>query len=281
MLCCLGGVWPVLTVAAAGGIVEAVYPRMPERPVDGYAYRLLKAALEASGRRHTLRLTAGPLPSMRAFKNLQGGEFSVMDTGAAPSLAQSARIVPFPLDLGLSGYRQMLVRRDRVASLSGRRSLDALRGLSFGQGPDWVDARLLRAVGLRVVEAEFMSLFRMLEAGRFDVFPLGVDEAALQLERHRRLAPSAVLLDDWGVHYRFARVFAVRLGDDALFDALHEGLRRLYADGRLKALLASDAQIGPLLDGRRRLPTHLFEIPNAEWSAAYQAIPDDLFFRPR
>lgn len=268
-------------MAAVGGLVEAVYPRMAERPVDGYAFQLLKAALEASGRPHALRLTEGALPSMRAYKNLQGGEFNVMDTGAAPRLAQNARIVPFPLDLGLSGYRQMLVRRDRVAALSGHHSLDALRQLSFGQGPDWVDARLLRAAGLRVVEAEFTSLFRMLEAERFDVFPLGVDEAALQLERHRHLAPSVVLLDDWGLHYRFARVFAVRLGDDALFDALNEGLRRLHAEGRVRALLARDSQIGPFLDGHRRLPTHLFEIPNTEWSAAYQAIPEELFFKPR
>jgi hypothetical protein len=281
VLCCLGGVWPVLAVADQGQVIEAVYPRMAERPLDGYAFQLLKAALEVSGRRYALRLTAGPLPSLRASRNLQGGEFNVMDVGAAPQMARLARIVPFPIDLGMSGYRQVLVRRDRLAALSEPRSLAELSRFSFGQGSDWIDGRLLRAAGLHVVEAEFLALFRMLEAGRFDAFPLGVDEAALQLERHRHLAPSAVLLQDWCLHYRFARVFAVRVGDDELFDALHEGLRRLHAEGRLRSILAQDAQIGPLLDGRRQLPPRRFEIPNPEWTEVYRAIPEGLFFKPR
>ena len=280
LLSCLGAVCPVLTVAAVGDAIEVVYPRMPERPVDGYAFQLLKAALEASGRPHTLRLTQEPLPSMRAFRNLQSGAFNVMDTGAAPNVALKARILPFPLDLGLSGYRQMLVRRDRVAQLRGLGELRDLKRLSFGQGPDWVDAYVLRAAGLRVVEAEFMSLFRMLEAGRFDAFPLGVDEAALQLERNHQVAPSAVVLDEWGLHYRFARVFAVRQGDDTLFETLHEGLSRIHASGRARAILARDAQIGPVLDGRRKLPAQVIEIANPQWSAAFQAIPEALFFKP-
>jgi hypothetical protein len=49
----------------------------------------------------------------------------------------------------------------------------------------------------------------------------------------------------------------------------------------LRAILARDAQIGPLLDGRRRLPARVFEIPNPQWSEAFQAIPEALFFKPR
>lgn len=68
----MGAGWPALGAAAAPGVIEAVYPRMPERPVEAYPFRLLKLALEASGRAHRLRLTEGSLPSMRAFKELRG-----------------------------------------------------------------------------------------------------------------------------------------------------------------------------------------------------------------
>lgn len=266
-------------LGAAPAPVEVVYPRMPERPTDAYPFRLLQAALEASGRPHVLRLTSGELPSMRAYRELTGGQFNVMDTGAAPRMAQGARVLPFPLDLGLSGYRVMLVRRDRLAQLRAARSLDDLRALRFGQGPDWIDNYILRAAGLQVVEAEFMALFRMLEAGRFDAFPLGADEAELLLARFQSLAPSAVLLTDWCLHYRFARVFAVREDQTQVYDLLHEGLSRIFADGRAQGILARDPRVGPLITGRRRLPARVFDLPNPEWTAAFQVIPDHLFFK--
>jgi hypothetical protein len=260
--------------------LEVVYPRMAERPVDAYPYRMIKAALEATGRPHVLRLTDGELPSMRAFRELGRGFFNVMDTGAAPRMAEEARILPFPLDLGLSGYRLMLARRDRLPELRAIRTLDDLRRLRFGQGPDWVDGYILRAAGLKVVEAEFLALFRMLEAGRFDVFPLGADEADLLLSRFGEQAPSVVVLQDWCVHYRFARVLAVRPSESAVYDALQDGLGRLYGDGRALAILSRDPRLGPLLDGRRRLPGRIFELPNPQWAAPYQAIPEHLFFKP-
>lgn len=275
-----GGAASALAGQGPGGRIEVVYPRMPERPLEAYPFRMLKAALQASGRPHVLRLTEGELPSMRAYRELTGGQFNVMDTGAAPKMAQDARVLPFPLDLGLSGYRVMLVRRDRVAQLRAVQTLQDLRGLRFGQGPDWVDGYILRAAGLKVVEAEFLALFRMLEAGRFDVFPLGADEAQMLLTRFASLAPSAVVLGDWCVHYRFARVFVVREDETAVFDALQEGLSRIFADGRAQAILAQDPRIGPLISGRQRLPRRVFEIANPQWSAPFQAIPEGLFFRP-
>ncbi len=218
---------------------------------------------------------------MRAFLELKGGGVNVMDTGAAPKVAERARILPFPLDLGLCGYRLMLVRRDQLDRLRAVSRHDELRRLTFGQGPDWVDSSILRTAGLQVHEAEFLSLFRMLEAGRFDAFPLGADEAEMLLDKFRYLAPSAVLLEDWCLHYRFARVFAVRNDEPLLADALQDGLSRIFADGQARDILVRDAQIGPLIDGRRRLPAQIFQLDNPHWTAPFQAIPEGLFLRPR
>lgn len=265
---------------AGAAPIEAIYPRMPERPADGYAYQLLKLALQASGRPFRLSLTAAELPSVRAFRSLEAGDFNVMDAGAAPRLAEQADVLPFPLDLGLSGYRLMLVRRDRLAALRQVRELADLRQLSFGQGPDWVDNYILRAAGLPVQEAEFLSLFRMLEAGRFDAFPLGADEAVSLLKRFQHLAPSAVVLGDWCLHYRFARVMVVRHGSDALREALMAGLKAIFADGRALALLQRDTRLGPMLSGQRPLPGRILRLENPQWVRAFQAIPESLMFTP-
>lgn len=266
--------------AEATAPIQAVYPRMPERPTDGYAYQLLRLALEASGRPFTLSLTPEDLPSVRAFKSLEAGAFNVMDAGAAPRLAERAMVLPFPLDQGLCGYRVMLVRRDRVAALRQVRDLPDLRRLSFGQGPDWVDNYILRAAGLTVQEAEFLALFRMLEAGRFDAFPLGADEAAGLLDNFRHLAPSVEVLEDWCLHYRFARVLVVRRGQTALRDALNVGLRAIFSDGRAQALLRRDARLGPVLSGQRPLPERILQLPNPQWTRAFDAIPEPLWFAP-
>lgn len=276
-----GAVAALAAPTAAAQAVEAVYPRTHERPVEATPFKLLQAALKASGRLHTIRLTETRLPSMRALLELKGGGINVMDTGAAPKVAERARILPFPLDLGLSGYRLMLARRDRLERLRAVNRFDDLLELSFGQGPDWVDSSILRSAGLKVEEAEFLHLFRMLEAGRFDAFPLGADEAVMLLDMFGHLAPSVVVFEDWCLHYRFARVFAVRHDAPLLGDALQDGLGRIFADGRARALLLKDAQVGPLIDGRRHLPARVFEIDNTLWTAPFQAIPEGLFFKPR
>jgi hypothetical protein len=268
-------------ISAAEQVLEFVYPRTHERPTDSYSFKMLNTALAASGRQYTLRLSAMQLSSMRALLALNTGGVNVMDTGASPKVAEGGLILPFPLDLGLSGYRVMLVHRDRLDHLRGIRSDEDLRELSFGQGPDWVDTTILRAAGLKVQEAEFLSLFRMLEAGRFDAFPLGADEASHFLKLFGHLAPSAVLLEDWCLHYRFARVLAVQLRQPVLAEALTAGLSAIFSDGRARAILSRDAHIGPLIDGQQRLPPKIFELDNRLWTAPFQAIPDKLFFRPR
>lgn len=277
----LGALAALAAPAAAAQVIEAVYPRTHERPTEAAPFKLLKAALKASGRPHTVRVSETRLSSMRALLELKGGGINVMDTGAAPKVAEGARILPFPLDLGLSGYRLMLARRDRLDRLRAVNGLEDLRRLTLGQGPDWADSSILRAAGLQVHEAEFLHLFRMLEAGRFDAFPLGADEAGMLLDMFRHLAPSVVVFEDWCLHYRFARVFAVRHDAPRLGDTLEEGLSRIFGDGQARALLLEDARMGPLVSGRKRLPARIFEIDNSLWTAPFQAIPEGLFFKPR
>ncbi len=56
--------------------------------------------------------------------------------------------------------------------LASARTLDDLRRLRFGQRQDWADTPILRANGLEVKTSQnYESLFRMLDAGRFEVFP--------------------------------------------------------------------------------------------------------------
>ncbi|MDF5908869.1 hypothetical protein P4132_22180 [Pseudomonas aeruginosa] len=72
------------------------------------------------------------------------------------------------------------------------RTLDDLRRLRFGQRQDWADTPILRANGLEVKTSQsYESLFRMLDAGRFEVFPreVVVIDGELEDALPRRAAP--------------------------------------------------------------------------------------------
>lgn len=95
------------------------------------------------------------------------------------------------------------------------------------------------------------------------------------------LAPSAAVFEEWCLHYRFARVFAVCQDVAAVVEAVSDGLSQLFGDGRAREMLARGARVYLLIDGRKRLPAQTFEPANPLWTAPFQAIPEGLFFRPR
>lgn len=103
----------------------------------------------------------------------------------------------------------------------------------------------------------------------------------LRLDKFGHLAPSVVVLADWCLHYRFARLFAVRHDAPLLGAALQDGLNRIFGSGETRALLASDPRMGPPIEERRRLPAQIFEIGNKLGTEPFQANPHSLFLKPR
>ncbi|MFO1251028.1 substrate-binding periplasmic protein [Inhella sp.] len=268
-----------LPLRAQAEPLEVVYPRVDERGEQAYGYRLLDLALRRSGQPYQLRMgdeTLGPQGLRRA---LGSGAVDVMDMGTGPELEDRYEPVFFPIDLGLSGWRCLLVRRDRAAEVAAVRSLAGLRRFRVGQGPGWADQRILEAAGLAVDTAPFKALFRMLQGGRFDVLPLGIEEAQEQLRRHQALAPDCEVLEQPLLHYRFARLYFVAPGRLALRDALQRGLESAFEDGSLRRLLAASPGFARWLQRTEPLRAQVLELPNAGLSARFRAMPERYFAR--
>lgn len=259
--------------------LEVIYPRVEERPQDAYGYQLLELALRKNGEPYALRLSAQPMGPERARRELQEGRVSVLDFGVSPEFEERFEAVYFPIDLGLSGYRRLIVRSERAAEFGRLRERSALRRYKAGQGPGWADTRILMQSGIQVDTAPFDALFRMLEARRFDFFPLGIEEAEDQLQRHRALAPGCAVLDAPVLHYRFARMYFVATGNTRLRLALQRGLERAFEDGSLRQLLASSPTFAPLLAAGRAPLTTVIELPNPWLSPRFRAIPGRYFVR--
>ena len=267
---------PLGALAAEGPPLRVVYPRLLERPEHAFGYQVLGLALQRSGRRYELTLGDALISSKAALRMLESGQVSVFDNGGSPRLSEIADMVPIPIDFGLGGCRMLLGRPEVLRRLRGAHRIEDLQPFVFGQGLDWTDSRILRKAGLRVEEGEFDKLLRMLQGGRFELLPLGSDEAHSILERQREAMPEVsidVSIDAGvGLLYAYPRVFYVTRGNDELFAALTRGLRAAHADGSLLALLKRTPGIGPILTGERALPTTLIGLPNPWMPAALRGL---------
>ncbi|MDY0743458.1 hypothetical protein SNE35_03035 [Paucibacter sp. R3-3] len=253
---------PVVGMATEDKPLRVIYPRMLERPEQAFGYRVLGLALQHAGQPYELQVGDALMSNKAAWQALQQGRVDVVDNSSAGRSPERVDLVPVPIDFGLAGCRMLLGRREVLHRLRGVRRVEDLRGFVFGQGFDWTDGRILRNAGLRVEEADFSSLLRMLQGRRFDLLPLGCDEAHAILERERDQAPDVQVDEGVGLFYPYPRIFFLTRGNTALQAALLRGLKAAREDGSLAALLEHTPGIGPVLTGKRPLPKTLIGLPN-------------------
>ncbi|WP_181263196.1 hypothetical protein [Pseudomonas aeruginosa] len=159
----------------AGAGERVIYPRHSEgRNPEPYVVELLQLALARSGGDYRLEPSAQPMPQSRAQLRLEQDDpgLQVMWAQSRDDLEETLLPIRIPIYRGLIGWRIPLVSAANKDILASARTLDDLRRLRFGQRQDWADTPILRANGLEVKTSQnYESLFRMLDAGRFEVFP--------------------------------------------------------------------------------------------------------------
>lgn len=254
------------------------YPRVNDQGEEAFGYQVLRLALQKWGRRFELLQAPASTNYRRSLHQLEKGEIDVMDMGTSRAFEARFQPVHLPIDRGLSDWRLLLVRAGMVPAFHAVHDLPGLARLRAGQGQDWPDTQLLLAAGLEVVSGgDLPTLFRQLQAGRFDYLPLGLNEIHDLLTQWQALAPDAVVEPDLALVYPFARLFFVRRGDSERHAAITEGLTRAFDDGSFNTLFAARhgalAQAG--LAQRRVL-----QIDNPGLSDATRAIPSRYFIRP-
>ncbi|HJW12090.1 MAG TPA: hypothetical protein VJ598_09905 [Albitalea sp.] len=273
--------WSLATPSLAAPVLDVVYPRVEERSTEDYGYAVLELALAKSGVPYKLRLSEGVMTPERARLEIEAGRVSVLDFGSSADYETRFRAVYFPIDRGLSGYRLAIIHRDSAADFARIRTLAGLRQKSAGQGPGWADATILADAGIRIETAQFEQLFRMVNARRFDFYPLGVEEVYGHLERHRALAPEAIVERSLALHYPFARLFFVARANTELADALGSGLKRAFADGSFQRLLENHVSVKRSLAQAALSKRVIIELDNPLLTPAFKQMPAAYFYRPK
>ncbi|MDX1297769.1 MAG: hypothetical protein R3260_05940 [Pseudomonas sp.] len=227
---------PPLLYADENGMIH--YPRRADGDEFRSIYELAQLQLALNKAGSPLHLEPSPysMEQERALASLEHNDR--LDVAwSMTTLDREQRLLPvrIPLDKGLFGWRIALLPSSRAELLKDVRSLDDLRQFSAGQGHDWPDSEILRSHSLPVItSSSYGSLFRMLQAQRFDYFPRAAIEIWGELEHPRGkqlVADQHVLL-----HYPTAMYFFFSRKRPELAETVRRGMERAIADGSFERL---------------------------------------------
>jgi hypothetical protein len=236
-----------LVAGSSGAVTRVVYPLTSLDETDSryeYDWAVLRMALQKTAARYgafELHQSSQAMSPQRVSQELltPGGRINVFARATSPELEQQFLPVRLPIDRGLLGYRMFLVRDEDLPRFAAVRKLDDLRTLRAGQGKDWIDVPLLRGAGLTVVEGtSYAGLFAMLNAGRFDWFSRGIDEAQREWQERRSTYPGMAIEPTLLLQYPLPLYFFLRRDAEGkqLARRIAAGMEMMIKDGSLNAL---------------------------------------------
>jgi len=142
--------------------------------------------------------------------------------------------IPFPIHLGIVGYRVCFSSSTTLNKLKGVSTLEDLRAFTFALGRGWGDVAILKHNGLEVVELDnYQSLFKMTATSRIDLFCRGAHEflteqQAISGRINLSLEPDLLL------YYPYPRFLYTHTNNKKNADRIYLGLQRAFDDGSLQ-----------------------------------------------
>lgn len=232
---------PLGSVANADYVVTVMGPEAPADKRYEYDRAVIELALTKTRAKFgdfTVRDTPSGQNTQRALIEASNNKYTnfIIKTSMSNDLPESLAVIPFPVDLGIVGYRVAFVSEKNKEALFRVKSLEDLRKFEVIQGLGWLDTRILRHHGFNVrTNAEYQPMFSMAALGRADLFFRGVNELLDEWEANRHI--SGLSYDETiSVYYPLPRFLATSRDNRELIERVHEGLLIAYEDGSLREL---------------------------------------------
>ena len=156
--------------------------------------------------------------------------------GQADGKYRHLLMTEFPVYMGAFGYRICFLNKDKAQAFTEAKTIKEIQSFVHGQGYGWKDVDVLKNNGYLVREGNKMeNLYKMLSAGRVDVFCRGIHEVDAEKPFYQDL--DNIVLDSSKLfYYDFPFfVFTNKLNRDAA-ERIKKGLKILYENGSLQKL---------------------------------------------
>lgn len=214
------------------------YPNIHGLGTDSFGYDVLKLALSKINNDYEVKLAYIPVNAQRAEESLENEAVSVIDGGISSNVANKFDIIYKPIDMGLLGWRLFIINKIYESDFAKIKTLKQLKKMKAGQGQSWSDIDILENSEIAVVTAPHLdSLLKMVEKGRFNFLPLGVNEVYGLLNN---FAPNNKILTvekTLVLVYPFGRFFYVKKGNKKLYDDISHGLDIAFEDRSFQKLI--------------------------------------------
>lgn len=256
-----------------------VYPNINGQGKESINYAILQLALEKSGKDYVINQLDYKVNDVTQRTMLKEGKIDIADFGTSREWEEKFLPVYFPIDLGLNGWRLLLIHKDNREIFSSVENLSEFRGFTTGLGTNWSDITVFQDSGITVLQApQISNLIAMLNNKRFDYFSLSAQNAYWHLDQNREEYPDLVMDQYLVVIYPFARFFFLRKEDIELRDTLLEGLVKAYEDGSLLNLYKTHPFSRDLFNRANLKERVQIRLPNYSTSQELKEIPKEYFF---
>jgi ABC-type amino acid transport substrate-binding protein len=212
----------------------------PSGSIYEYRWKLLELALAHApeGAAPTAIVPfAEDVTQSRGVQLLQSGAIDVIALGT--NADREAQMLPIKIDIlrGMVGFRIFVIRAADQARIAKMTAQELSKQLTFGLNSQWADLAVMRVNGFNVeTSTNYEDLFGMLAAKRFDAFPRGLNEAALELEQRKSNYPQLAVEQTKALFFPFPIYFWVNKDNKALAKRIERGLTQALADGSFRKL---------------------------------------------
>ncbi len=144
--------------------------------------------------------------------------------------------IPFPVDLGIVGYRVAFVSEETKQRLINVDTLEELKSFKILQGISWLDTDILEYHGFNVqVGSDYEAMFSMIAHNRSELFLRGANELLGEWTTHKNL-DNFTFDETFVIYYPLPRFLVTSRENQELIARIHEGLLKAYDDGSLLRL---------------------------------------------
>ena len=212
--------------------------------IQRYSYDLLDAALHRSVTRYgryKVTPVATEMSPARVRKEVLKGELINVVVRPPGNQEMDEGLIPIdiPLEKGLFGYRLPFIRSADQTQLDHVRDIAGLRQLRLGTAEQYTAKRVYQHNGIEVVTAkDYASLLLMLEHGRLDMLPLGINWvlAELDYDHFKNMYKTLAIEHHLLIHYPFAHYAYVSKSSPRLAERIGYGLQEMQGDGSFDRL---------------------------------------------
>lgn len=273
----------ILFSATSTSAVEIIHPIPRDgSELDKYAIELIGFLANKSGQQVTIKPYSRPVNSQsRKVQLLKEGKMTIDWFGADKKLESQLVPIRYPVFRGLLGHRIFITNKTTQAKLSNVATKTELEKLSMIQGEGWADVGVLSAGGFKVKEVpSFESIFKIVDAGRADLFPRAVIEPYSELAQ-RKQYPNLVVDSQLMLVYKFPMFLFVSptAENKAVVDLLNSGFEKAYQDGSFVEFFNNSALVKKTFEQAQMKQRRVFNIPNPNLSDDTRNIPDKFWLK--